>query len=83
MDQASVSSDVIGIIREELEDDRLALQPETALSSIPGWDSVTMSCVMIAIERAFDFEFDGAELDSLIDLNSLVDTVMRKRSAIQ
>ncbi len=40
-----------------------------------------MSCVMIAIERTFGFEFDGNDLDRLTDLDSLVKVVARKQTA--
>lgn len=81
MDQPSVSSGIVEIIAEELQDDTLVLQPDTELASIAGWDSVTMSCVMIAIERTFGFEFDGNELDRLTNLDSLVEIVARKQTA--
>ncbi len=81
VDQPNVSSSIADIICEELQDDALTLQADTELASIPGWDSVTMSCVMIAIERTFGFEFDGNDLDRLTDLDSLVKVVARKQTA--
>ena len=81
MDQSEIESGLAGIIREELQDDTLVVKPETELADIPGWDSVTMSCVMIAVEQHFGFEFAGNELDELSTFRSLVGSVMDKRLA--
>jgi len=81
MVQDEVMHTVTQIIREELQSDDLILTSATDLSQTEGWDSVTGSCVMIAIEHEFGFEFDGNVLDHLTTVGSIVEMVKRNQSA--
>ena len=78
MSDINLSSELTKIIRQEVELDNLTLRLETNLENIPGWDSITMSCIMVAVERRFSFEFSGEELESLSSFGSLVELVSRK-----
>ena len=81
MVQDDVTHIVTQIIREELQADALVLVPGSELSETEGWDSVTGSCIMIAIENRFGFEFHGAVLDHLTTLQSLVSLIESNRAA--
>ena len=41
------------IMRNELGIDDLELQPDTVLDDLPGWDSVTLAGVLLAVEDQF------------------------------
>ncbi len=63
--KAEEADAVCAIFRNELGDDGLELAPETALNDIPGWDSVNMACVVLAIEKKYGFTFRPAEFDEI------------------
>jgi acyl carrier protein len=74
----SVSLEVVRILREELQAAELTPFPAMELSDMPGWDSVNMSCVVVALEGRFGIEFNGAELETLSTFGKLVDLVSTK-----
>jgi acyl carrier protein len=80
LDHARAAAEITDIIREELDCRDISLAVDTVLADIPGWDSVSMSCIMIAIERQFGFEFVGNEADRLTDFDSLVTITLAKTS---
>ena len=71
---------VARILGEELQCYDLALTPDTEIPEIEGWDSVTGSCVMIAIENEFGFEFDGGVLDEVTTAGKLVELIEHNRT---
>lgn len=80
----SIAADEIGqILAEELEMPARPIEPREMLADLPGWDSVSMSCVVLAIERHFDVQFSGDELEALSDFGALVTTVEHKRAALR
>ena len=69
------------IIHEELQADDLVLTPQTPLQEIEGWDSVSSSCAIIAIENHFGFKFAGGVIERLTSVQSLVDVVERHQAS--
>jgi acyl carrier protein len=53
------------IIGEELDTPPPPLDPDTVLDDIPGWDSVTVAGVLLAIEERFGIVASRAEIDEL------------------
>jgi acyl carrier protein len=53
------------IIGEELDTPPPPLSPDTVLDDIPGWDSVTVAGVLLAIEERFGIVASRAEIDEL------------------
>lgn len=80
IDHTQTASDIEQILSEELEAPARQIEPHEMLADLPGWDSVSMSCVVLAIERHFDVQFSGDELEALSDFGALVATVDRKRA---
>jgi len=78
VEKDAVSTQVVSIIREELQEESLAPDAQTRLGTLPGWDSVTMSSILIGIEQEFGFEFSVQEMDGLSDFGSLVSLVQEK-----
>lgn len=70
---------ITDIVRDELEDDAIVLTPETEARDVAGWDSLAHVRIVVAIEEAFDVEFDTSRVTGLKnvgDLVSLVDSAL-------
>jgi acyl carrier protein len=63
---------------DDIFDDDINLQPETAAADIDGWDSLTHIRLMLAVERAFDIKFSAAQISSLKNIGELIDVIQSK-----
>ena len=71
----SVLETITQIVREELEDDAIVLTPQTRARDVPGWDSLAHVRIVVAIEDAFDTEFETSAVTGLRNVGDLVDLV--------
>ena len=79
--QSATAAALEAILAEELQAPPRPIEAHEQLADLPGWDSVSMSCVVLAIERHFEVQFSGDELEALSDFGALVATVDAKRAA--
>ena len=77
MDSTEILPKIIEIVRDELDDDSIALTRETKARDVEGWDSLAHVRIVIAVETAFSARFGTAEITSLSDVGELVDLVER------
>ena len=63
------------IFRVELNDPSLALTADTALATIPGWDSVNLSCVILGVEQKFVITFSPEQMDRLETVGDFLDII--------
>lgn len=63
---------IIGIIAKILEVDAHALTKESAIGSIPKWDSLNHLKIIFELEASFNLAFD---LDDLVEVRSVADCV--------
>lgn len=75
----SLKQEIIKILKEELQVETLHVVDDTCLVELPGWDSVSMSCVMLSLEHNFRIDFSGAELENLSSFRRLVELVESKK----
>ena len=54
------------IVAEEVGASDLAIGPDTELEDIPGWDSVALAGVLLAIETEFDVTAGRAQVQALV-----------------
>jgi acyl carrier protein len=66
------------IVSHETGLGELAVTPQTAMAELPGWDSVTMTCVILAVEKRFGFTFTPEEMDRLGTFNDFLLTIQAK-----
>lgn len=78
MNRTDLEQRIVSVVREELDDRKVVISPEADLADIPGWDSVTMSAVMIALEREYGIEFQPEEIDRVTSVDSIVDMLGAK-----
>ena len=62
---SDVYSQLAAIIGQELSSPPPPLGPDTVLDDIPGWDSVTVAGVLLAIEDQFGTVTSRREVDGL------------------
>lgn len=60
------------VVRDELDDDEIALTNETSASDVDGWDSLAHVRIVIAIEGEFGVRFDTGKITSLKNVGDLV-----------
>lgn len=63
------------ILREVAGDPGLAVEPGTALDSIPGWDSVSLVGAMLRIEDEFGIEFQANEFVAMATVGDIARVV--------
>jgi acyl carrier protein len=63
---------VTSIVRDELDDDDIALSMETKASEVEGWDSLAHVRIVIAVERAFKTRFETVQITALKNVGDLV-----------
>ena len=66
------------VFREVFEDPNLALRPEMTARDVPGWDSGRMVEILMATEDAFGIAFTAREVDAMLRVGDLAETVGRK-----
>ena len=78
MRDTELESRVAAILRDVTANPELPVEPGMALSSIPGWDSVSLVNAMLSIEDEFGIEFQANEfttLDTVDDVARLLETM--------
>ena len=67
------------VFREVFEDPNLALRPEMTARDVPGWIPGRMVEILMATEEAFGIAFTSREVDAMLRVGDLAETVGRKR----
>lgn len=67
------------LFREIFDDDGLVVTPETCCDDIDGWDSVAQVKLMLAVEEAFDFQFDNDDISSIRTVGDFAASVESRR----
>lgn len=66
------------VFREVFEDPDLVLRPEITARDVPGWDSGKMIEILMATEEAFGITFTSREVDTMLRVGDLAETLNRK-----
>ncbi|MBF0110138.1 MAG: acyl carrier protein [Magnetococcales bacterium] len=72
---------LIPIIREVFDDEDFEPTLETRPSEVETWDSLSNIRLFLAVEKAFSFRFDTAEIGSVENVGEFVDRVLAKRAS--
>ena len=73
-----ILSRITDVVRDQLDDDEIALTPTTEANSVDGWDSLAHVRIMIAVEEEFGVRFQTSEITSLKNVGGLVALVRSK-----
>jgi len=66
------------LLQDVLDDDDIALAPETTARDVRGWDSLANVRFMLAVERRFKTKFAAAEVANLKSVGGLVQLIERR-----
>lgn len=75
MERDAIWSTVTETFRETLGRGDLTLERDTSARDVPEWDSVTHIQLLVALEDAFDIEFQTGEIAGLANVGELVDLI--------
>ncbi len=68
------------IFRDVLDSPELMLNPETAASDVPGWDSLAHLSLVDAVETEFQVKFALGELQKLRNVGDMIELISQKQS---
>lgn len=63
------------IFRDLFDDDALTLTPQTTADQVPGWDSMKMVSIILAVERHFAIRLRSRDVDRLKTVGDLAELV--------
>jgi acyl carrier protein len=67
------------IVAEALEVEPILITRATTAGDVDGWDSVSHATLIMAVERAFDFQFADSEIFGFENVGALFDRAMQLR----
>ena len=75
-----ILSQVNGIFRDVLENDKLVIKQETTGDDVEEWDSLTHLQLVIAIEKHFKIRFTSSEIINFNNVGEMCDGILAKLS---
>ena len=75
MDDEEILRRIEEVVRDQLDDETIALNGSTRADEVDGWDSLAHVRIMIAVEEEFGVRFQTSEITSLKNIGGLVDLV--------
>ena len=80
MTEQEILGELTTIFRDLFDDDALTLSADTTAKDVPGWDSMKMINIVVAVEDHFGVSFTTREVDKLETIRDLVGLVHAKQS---
>ncbi|MEJ5142662.1 acyl carrier protein [Gluconobacter albidus] len=80
MNRTEVAVQITKIFQDVFDDPDLLLKDETTDRDIPGWDSVAMINIIVAIEENFNIRLKTREIEGLKSVGDLYEAVLNKIS---
>lgn len=81
MADVAIYAGLTEVFHEVFGDDRLVLDAATAAESVPGWDSIRMVSIVLAVEQHFGVRLRSREVDKLRNVGDLAELVRIKTAA--
>jgi acyl carrier protein len=75
-----ITVELTGIFHEAFGDETITLEDSTTATDIPGWDSIKMVAIIIAVEEHFAIRLRAREIDQLKCVGDFVDLIAAKKS---
>jgi len=69
------------VFRAVLEDDTIALTPQTTAEDVDGWDSMNHIFIVAELEKRLGLKFKAAEMEELKNVGELAALVHQKLDA--
>jgi len=68
------------VFRDVFEDDSIELRPQTTANDVEGWDSLSHTIMISAVELKFGVKFSTREVMRLKNVGELVQLIDSKRA---
>ena len=81
MTETEILAALTEVLREAFGDDALTVTPETTAKDVPGWDSIRMVSILIAVEDRFGIKTRSREIDRLRSVGDFVALIRAKQEA--
>ncbi len=81
MTETEILAELTDVLREAFGDDALTVTPETTAKDVPGWDSIRMVSILIAVEDRFGIKTRSREIDRLRSVGDFVALIRAKQEA--
>ncbi len=65
MSGQEIGAGLASIFREVFDDPSMVLRPELTAKDVPGWDSLKMVMIIMAVEERFGIALRTSEMDAL------------------
>ena len=78
MNEAEVYIRLTDVFHTVLDDDTIALKPETTAKDVDGWDSLTHIRILLTVEKEFKVKFSTAEIGGFKNVGDLVSLIQSR-----
>jgi acyl carrier protein len=78
MTDAEIFADISEIIRDVLDQPKLAINDDTTAEGVEGWDSFNHINIVVAIEEKFHIKIRTAEVEEVKNVGELTALVKKK-----
>lgn len=78
MEKKDILEKVQTIFRDILDNEDIVLSEMTTANDIEEWDSLSHIQLIVAIEKAFGIKFTSYEVNSWIDMEEMLECIMKK-----
>lgn len=79
MDEIDILNKVTAVIQDILDLSTVEIAPETEISTLEGWDSLTQINLFSALSSEFAMKFSIQEMGSMKSIISIVKVIQGKR----
>ena len=69
----------VSIVRETLGDPQMPLTPQTVVADVPGWASMAMVNMILAVEVRFGIRVRSRDIDHIVRIGDMVKMVEGKQ----
>lgn len=73
-----INEKLTGVFREVFDDETIVLQDEMTADDVDAWDSMSHVNLIIAIEIAFEIEFNQSEIQNFANVGELKQCIESK-----
>lgn len=73
-----ITEELTAVFREVFDDETIVLSDELTANDVDSWDSLSHVNLIIAIEMAFDIEFEQSEILNFENVGELKQSIINK-----
>lgn len=78
MEKVQILENINVVFKDVLDNDDIALTPETTADEVEDWDSLNHIQLVVAVEKKFKVRFGSQEITKWANVGDMVDSVYAK-----